>query len=85
MKRRAGYSLQAGSLAWVPIIGEAGRKNEAWKHSFCKFGLFQRLSHPIVLNKTGYVEIIFKLTNDCRDVSLFYHLVGRFHHFTSYE
>ena len=34
-------------------------------------------------NKTGHIEIIFKLANDCREVPFFNCLVGRFHHFGS--
>ena len=34
-------------------------------------------------NKTGHIEIIFKLANDCREVPFFNRLVGRFYHFGS--
>ena len=54
------------------------------KHFICKFGLFQRLNHPILPNRTGYIEIIFKLANNCGEESFIVSSdVGQFHHFGS--
>ena len=54
------------------------------KHFVCKFGLFQCLNHPILPNRTRYIEIIFKLANNCSEKSfLSSRRVGGFHHFGS--
>ena len=42
------------------------------------------MNHPILPNKTRYIEIIFKLANNCGEESFIVSLdVGQFHHFGS--